>query len=415
MSTRAHPDRVMTADGPWLNLAAVPADKAVDRVGSSSGALLEPRPPWARWNGAGDRYTLGVEEEVMLLDAADHSLAESSDGVLARLSGGLLDHTAPETHAAVLELVSDIHRDVAAAIEQLAALRAQLATELQPMGLQAASAGTYPMGGVGQSRISHRPRYREVADSMRALAHREPTLALHAHIGVPDPDDAIRVLNGLREAVPLLLALSANSPFSHGRDTGFASTRTTIFQAFPRTGTPRRFESYDDYTAAVDELVASGAIPDPSFVWWDLRLQPRLGTVEVRVMDAQSTIEDTAALLAVVQSLARMILEGGQNGQQAGPEVLAENRFLAARDGLDARLIDPAHRRLVPVRALLDALIDRCRPHAVALGCLAELERTAPLATANGADRQRATAEGNDLRALVSTLATQFSPEASDL
>jgi glutamate---cysteine ligase / carboxylate-amine ligase len=376
------------------------------------GALLEPRPPWARWNGAGDRYTLGVEEEVMLLDVADHSLAECSDEVLARLTGRLAGHTAPETHAAVLELVSDIHLDVAAAVAELTALRAQLAAELRPMGLDAASAGTYPLSGVGETRISHRPRYREVADTMRALAHREPTLAMHAHVGLPDPEDALRVLNGLRGAVPLLLALSANSPYSQGRDTGFASTRTTIFQAFPRTGTPRRFDSYDDYVGAVDGLVASSAIPDPSFLWWDVRLQPRLGTVEVRVMDAQSAIEDTAALVALVQSLARMILDDDEEtGHEAGSEVLAENRFLAARDGLGARLIDPAGRRLVPVRALLEALIERCRPHASALGCLTEFEGIELLTAANGADRQRAVADLEGLRGLASVLSAQFSEE----
>ena len=347
----------------------------------------------------------------MLLEATDHSLAESSDEVLGGLTGRLAGHTAPETHAAVLELVSEIHPDVAAAVAELRALRAQLGAELRRVGLDAASAGTYPLAVAAETRISHRPRYREVADTMRALAHREPTLAMHAHVGVPDSEDAIRVLNGLRGVVPLLLALSANSPYSQGRDTGFASIRTMIFQAFPRTGTPRRFDSYEDYIGAVDGLVATGAIPDPSFLWWDVRLQPRLGTVEVRVMDAQSTIEDTAALVALVQSMARMFLEDEETGQEAGPEVLAENRFLAARDGLAARLIDPAGRRLVPVRARLELVLERCHPHAAALGCLAEFNRLEALVAANGADRQRAVADRDGLRGLVSVLSAQFSKE----
>jgi carboxylate-amine ligase len=388
------------------NLGEVPVDKT---VWPNGGALLEPQPSWARWNETGDRYTLGVEEEVMLLQASDHSLAQASDEVLARLSGGLASHTTPETHAAVVELVTDIHVDPAGAASQLHKLRAQLVTELHGIGLDAMAAGTYPLAVGGETVVSHRPRYREVAGTMRTLAHREPTLALHAHIGVPNPEDAIRVLNGLREVVALLLALSANSPFSQGRDTGFASTRTTIFQAFPRTGTPRRFVSYDDYVRAVDALVASGAVPDPSFLWWDLRLQPRLGTVELRVMDSQSAIEDTAALVALVQSLTRSIVEDGGSRWECGPEVLAENRFLAARDGLEARLIDPSDRRLVPVRTLLEGLIERCRPHAAALGCLDEFSGLEPLVRANGADRQRAIAEDSGVDALVTLLSERFS------
>jgi carboxylate-amine ligase len=384
--------------------------ETADQGWPSGGALLDPQPPWSRWNRSGDRYTLGVEEEVMLLEASDHSLAQSSDEVLRRLSGVLANHTTPETHAAVVELVTDIHADAAGAAAQLAGLRAQLVAELRPMRLDAVSSGTYPMAVPGETVVSHSPRYRELAGTMRALAHREPTLALHAHVGVPNPNDAIHVLNGLREVVPLMLALSANSPFSRGRDTGFASTRTTIFQAFPRTGMPRRFSSYDDYVRAVDALVACGAVPDPSFLWWDLRLQPRLGTVEVRVMDSQSAIEDTAALVALVQSLTRSILEDGSRSETP-PEVLAENRFLAARDGLEARLIDPGDCRLVPVRGLLEGLIERCRPHAASLGCLGELDGLGPLASANGADRQRAAAGDAGLEALVTLLSQRFSTE----
>ena len=376
-----------------------PADFSVDRVG----------PRWARWNGEpGRRYTVGVEEEVMLLKRTDCSLAQSSDAVLARLSGTLARHTSPETHAAVVELATGVHMDAAGAVTELAWLRTQLTRELGSLGLGAASAGTYPLISSDETRVSSAARYAMVADSMRALVRREPTLALHVHIGVPDPEDAIRVLNGLRGAVPVLLALSADSPFSQGRDSGFASARTVIFQGFPRTGTARSFGNYADYVAAVDALISSGALPDPTFLWWDVRLQPVLGTVEVRVMDAQPTVADSAALIALIQSLARMELEGEPTDGEISPEVLAENRFLAARDGLDARLIDPVKRQLVPVRTLIDQLVMRCRPHAAALGCSIELDRIQTLARANGADRQRAWAREQGLVELVSELRQQF-------
>ena len=374
-----------------------------------AGGAAAIRPEWARWDGALKRqFTVGAEEEIMLLDSSDHALAQSSDAVLQWLSDELSKHSAPETHAAVIELMTGVHVDVAGAVGELASLREELARALHAMALRAMSAGTYPLASSGESRVSRSGRHRVVADSMRALARREPTLALHVHVGVPDPEDAIRVLNGLRRAVPVLLALSANSPFSQGRDTGFASTRTVIFQGFPRTGAARRYADYSDYVETVDALIGSGALPDPSFLWWDVRLQPVLGTVEARVMDAQSTVADSAALIALVQSLARLELEGERIDGDVGPEVLAENRFLAARDGLDALLIDPVERRLVPVRELVEDLLRRCRPHAAALGCSVELDRIHALAAANGADRQRAWAREVGLVDLVSMLTERF-------
>jgi glutamate---cysteine ligase / carboxylate-amine ligase len=371
-------------------------------------------PAWAQWNSSiSRRYTLGVEEELMLLRPQDQSLGESSDWVIARLPPGLSDHASPETHAAVIELASGVHLDVQGVVGELADLRARLSRELRAVGLVAACAGAYPLEPPTEIRVSHSGRYREVTDTMRALAHREPTMAIHVHVGVPNPEQAVRLLNGFRNQVPLLLALSANSPFCRERDTGFASMRTTIFQGFPRTGTARWFADYSDYVRAADALIASGALPDPSFLWWDVRLQPRFGTVEVRVMDAQSTLADSAPLIALVQSLARLILEGGYRETPLDEEVLAENRFLAARDGCEALLIDPYQRRLVPAIGLIDDLVARCRPHAAALGCAAELDQVTRLARANGADRQRALAAEAGLNGLICALADCFA-EADD-
>lgn len=364
-------------------------------------------PSWARWNSGIPQHTIGVEEELMLLDPAHFSLVQSSEKVLRRLPDGLSAHVSPETHAAVIELATGIHADVAGAVTELAALRCQLARELRAMGLGAASAGIYPLAYSGETRVSGSARYRMVANSMRALARREPTLALHVHVGVPDAEDAIRLLNRLRSAVPLLLALSANSPFCQGRDSGFASMRTAIFGGFPRTGIARCFADYTDYVETVDALIASAALTDPSFLWWDVRLQPALGTVEVRVMDAQTCVADAAALIALVHSLAQLELEGEAVGPTAGPEVLAENRFLAARDGLNARLIDPLKRELVPARALLEKLLERCHAQADAVSSV-ELDRVARLAHSNGAERQRLWARQDGLVELMSILTQRF-------
>jgi carboxylate-amine ligase len=384
----------------------------VRRLPAWKAPAVSDRGAWARWNGAPNRrYTVGVEEEVLLLDPADHALSQSSDAVLASLSDELRDHTAAETHAGVIELVTGVHATASDAVGELAALRRRLAAELRPAGLVAACAGTHPLAATRPTRVADTERHRVVAESLRFLAYREPTLALHVHVGIPDAEDATRVLNRLRETVPLLLALSANSPFCQGSDTGFESARTVIFGGFPRTGAPRAFTAYAEYVDAIDVLIGSGAIPAATFLWWDVRLQPQLGTVEVRVMDAQSSVLDSAPLVALVQSLARLELEEGATVPWTAAEVLSENRFLAARDGSLAMLVDPVTGTRVPVRELVAQLLHDCRPHAAALGCAADLEGLGRLMLANGAARQRHRhAQGGDVPSVVSALVEAFVP-----
>jgi carboxylate-amine ligase len=382
----------------------------VDSADGQSGLTNGSQPLWSVWNSEGSEpYTLGIEEEVMLVEPDRWSLAQSGDEVLAALSDELSLHTSPETHAAVLELTSGVHADVDGATSELGSLRHELEGELRGMGLAAAAAGTHPSTVSEETEVSSFPRYRLIHDSLRVLARREPTMALHVHVGVPEPEAAVCLLNGLRRHLPILLALSANSPFWQGRDAGFDSVRTVIFQAFPRTGLPRRFENYADYVGAVDALIGAGAISGPSFLWWDVRLQPRLGTVEVRIMDAQSSLRDVAPIVALIQSLSRRELVDGSAAPVPGIEVLAENRFLAARDGMDARLIDTGRGGLTPVRDMAHALLTECRPHADALGCEAALEGVAELMAVNGAARQRAFTDGPaDLETLVEHLALDF-------
>jgi len=201
----------------------------------------------------------------------------------------------------------------------------------------------------------------------------------------------VRALNGLREELPLLLALSANSPYWQGRDSGLASARIPVFQAFPRTGTPRAFGTYDAYVEAVDVLIRCDAIPEPTFLWWDARLQPRLGTIEIRIMDAQTRVRDTAALTALVQCLVRReALERPADREPVAAEVLEENRFLASRDGMDARFVDPEAGACLPVADRLEETLHSCAPHAERLRCQRELASVSLLAKHSGALRQRA-------------------------
>lgn len=377
-------------------------------------ALTQTR-AWAEWKPAG-AYTVGAEEEVMLLNPHDWSLAQQVERVLPILGPELEGHVTAETQRSLIELNTSPHESVADLAEELGGLRHELEMELSGLGLRAAGAGTHPFTVWHETVVTGEPRYQAVYGSMRELARREPTLALHVHVGVEDPEAAIRAFNRMRAHLPILLAISVNSPFWQGRDTGLASARTPLFQAFPRVGVPRRFDDYSEWVETVDLLLSCEAFPEPTFLWWDVRPQPRFGTIEVRICDSQTALSETAAICALIQCIVR--LEASEDGYVseelvAGQEVLDENRFLAARDGMKADLIDPTSRTRIPAQEILGELLEACAPHARELGCQAELDEIVVLADHTGADRQLERARGSGrLRGLVSDLADKFSDRA---
>ena len=370
-------------------------------------------PAWAQWRGPHSLgpYTVGIEEEVMLLNPTAWSLAHRIETVLPRIPHDVAEQATAETHGSAVELQTGIHRDVVSAVGELANLRARLDATLRPLELRAACAGTHPFAIWQETAISAGERYQFVYGSMRELARREPTFALHVHVGIAEPETAIQVANRMRVHLPVLLALSANSPFWQGRDTGLASARTPLFQAFPRVGVPQAFDDYDHYVEAVDLLIRCDAVPEPTFLWWDVRPQPRFGTVEVRIMDVQTRLQETTALVALTQCLARMEAEEGfvSESMVALAPVISENRFLAARDGIDAELIDPDIEQRVAVASLVDDLLIACRPHAQDLGCEAELEAVRELTQNNGATKQISLSRRvRTLPSLVGALADDF-------
>lgn len=369
-------------------------------------------PAWACWSpaGAATPWSVGVEEEVALATPADGRVANRASEALAGLRERGVAASA-ETHACVVELKTHAHLTVTTLGRELRAIRSAAAGVLvDDLGLDVVAAGTHPLARASEVTLSRGRRQREIAATTGALARREPTMALHVHVGVPDAATAVRGLDGLRSDLPVLLALASSSPFWRGEDSGFASYRTPLFSAFPRTGPPRWFGSYEAYVEDVERLLRARAIPDPGFLWWDARLRPALGTIEVRVMDAQAVLGSVTAIAALVQCLVRRGAEAGAAAEPVGRELLDENRFLAARDGMRAELIAPSGRRRVAVRAALERLLDRCHGAAAELGCAAELAAVEALADAPADVQLREHAEREGIASLPRWLSGRYAP-----
>ena len=363
--------------------------------------------PAVNFGGTAD-FALGIEEELLLVDPVTNALEHSAVDVLARLSLSPAEGVAyPETYSAIVELASPVCADVPDAVGCLAASRERLrAADATTIG-----AGLHPGGAFGDAAHYPSERYRLIAEEMRGLLARTPTCALHVHVGMPDGEAAIRACNGLRSHLPLLQALAANSPFWHGRDSGLASARAQVFRAFPTSEIPAAFASFDEYAERVETLAAAGGLPDYSFLWWDVRPHPVLGTVEVRAMDSQSSLGNVAGLAALVHGLAHHAAES--RGPWEHREVLMESSFRAARDGLDATLwYEDALR---PVAEIARDAIQLARPYARGLGsegALEEVERM--LIDGNGAIRQRADFEHGGLPVVLARLAEATSEGRSE-
>ncbi|HEY3206914.1 MAG TPA: carboxylate-amine ligase [Gaiellaceae bacterium] len=346
--------------------------------------------------GKSDPYTLGVEEEYMLLDSRTFDLVQHVDTVLAAISGHELEtQVNPELMQSVLEIATPVCRTAGDVDRELRRLRGYVASVAGGDDLRVGSAGTHPFSLFERQRITARDRYRHLVDQMQYVARRELIFGLHIHVAVDDPEKAIQVVNGLLPHLSSLLALSASSPFWRGEPTGLSSSRQIVFAAFPRSGPPPRFRDYADYAEVVGQLEKTGCIADYTHIWWDIRLHPRLGTVEIRICDAVSRVEDAVALAAFCQALVKHYCERYDRGAEIPSYhriLTTENKWLAARYGLEAPVMDLAtgRRNRVPVAQLVRRTLRDIEPHARELGSERELEGIREiLSTGNGAERQR--------------------------
>ncbi len=251
--------------------------------------------------GSSDPFTLGVEEEYMLLDPESFDLVQHIETVLDAVEGDeLADRINAELMQSVLEIATPVCRTAGDVMRELQTLRGYVTEVAGNEGLRVGSAGTHPFSLFERQRITAKDRYHALIDQLQYVARRELIFGMHIHVAVDDPDKAIQVVNGLLPHLGPLLALSASSPFWRGEPTGLASSRQIVFSAFPRSGPPPRFRDYDDYAAVVGQLERTGCIADYTHIWWDIRPHPKWGTIEVRICDAVTRVEDAVAIARVL-------------------------------------------------------------------------------------------------------------------
>jgi carboxylate-amine ligase len=352
------------------------------------------------------QFTLGIEEEFAIVDPQTRELKSHIQEILEDGKVTLKERVKPEMHQSVVELGTEICRDIADARTHVTQLRAELASLAARAGLKIASVGTHPFSHWRDQLITEGERYKEIVRDMQLLARANLIFGLHVHVGIADREAAVQVMNQARYFLPHIYALSVNSPFWIGHDTGLKGYRLKVFERFPRTGIPDAFESLSEYEDYLKLLVKTGCIDNAKKIWWDIRLHPFFDTLEIRVCDAQSRVDDTLAIAALIQAIiARLhkLLHQNITFRVYRRRLLDENRWRAARYGIEGKLIDFGQQTEVETRSLIHELLDFIAPEVDELGShreMAHIERI--LREGTGADRQLATfAQTNSIHAVV--------------
>jgi carboxylate-amine ligase len=363
---------------------------------------------------ASARSTLGVEWELMIVDRASGALVSAASEVLGELgTDGEHPTLKHELLECTVEVITGICETVAEAERDLATSIAVLRERLEPRGLALLCAGTHPISHYSDQQVSPDPRYAALLEDVQWLGRRLQIFGVHVHVGVRHKDKVMPIVNAVAAHLPHLLALSSSSPYRHGRDTGLASTRSKLFESLPTAGLPYLLPDWEAFEAYMGTLIATDAIHSIKDVWWDIRPHPDFGTVELRMCDGLATTYEVGAVAAVAQCLvdaADRQLDQGYTLPVPRDWVLKENKWRAARYGLDAVLIREDESQ-VPVREALLELARDLAPTADRLGCAEELTRVAVLVEGgSSAQRQRRTAQAHsgDLTAVVASLVEEF-------
>src|ERR1700751_2896334 len=351
-------------------------------------------------------FTLGIEEEFAIVDPETSELRSHIQEILEGGRVVLKEQIKPEMHQSGVELGTEICDSIDHAREHVVRLRSKLAALAGRSGLKIASVGTHPFSHWRDQLITEGERYQEILRDMQSLARANLIFGLHVHVGIPNREAAIHVMNQARYFLPHIYALSVNSPFWVGRNTGLKGYRLKVFERFPRTGIPDSFESLSEYEDYCKLLVKTGCIDNAKKIWWDIRLHPFFDTLEVRVCDAQTRVEDTLAIAALIQagiSKLYKLLRRNTTFRVYRRRLLDENRWRAARYGIDGKLIDFGKETEVEERSLLSELLEFVASEVDEFGTqreMAHIERI--MREGTGADRQLAVWERTqDMMAVV--------------
>ena len=339
-------------------------------------------------------FTLGIEEEFQIIDPVTRELRSHIQEILADGRMFFKEQVKPEMHQSVVEVATEICGDVRCARQQVIQQRSKLAMIAGRDHLQIASAGTHPFSHWQDQEITKEERYRTIVEDMQQIARANLIFGLHVHVGIPDREEAIDIINQARYFLPHLYALSVNSPFWLGQNTGLKAYRQMIFERFPRTGIPDAFESLSEYEDYLKLLVATGCIDNAKKIWWDIRLHPFFDTIEFRICDAQSRVDDTIALAALMQAIVAKLHKlrcENVTFRMYPRRLIDENRWRAARYGLDGKLIDFGRRCETEERELIHEMLEFIGPEVDELGSRPEVAHIENiLRHGTGADRQLA-------------------------
>jgi glutamate---cysteine ligase / carboxylate-amine ligase len=359
-------------------------------VTASPVAVIVPRVLDHKFDGT--PFTLGIEEELMICDAESLELAQAIDVILDDLPEELPGEVKPELMQSVLEVATRPCADITEAAGQLRQLRRCVREVAARNGLAIGAAGTHPSALYEDQQIVDHPRYRQLASELRWIAEQELIFGTHVHVGIDDAEKAIYVADGMRGYLPLLLGMSTNSPLWQGKTTGMMSSRTPVFRAFPRVGIPPYYGNWQIYSHRVEQMMRGGAIPDYTYLWWDVRPHPNLGTVELRVFDQQTRVDHTIGFAAFAQALAHQLAakyEDGVPSIEYPHELIDDNKVRAALVGIEGKLIDFDQGLEVPAEEMTLGVIEDLRDDARALGCEDELALLVDLVeNGTGARRQ---------------------------
>ncbi|MEP7014372.1 MAG: carboxylate-amine ligase [Verrucomicrobiota bacterium] len=358
------------------------------------------------------RYTLGIEEEFAIIDPVTRELRSHIQEILEGGKVLLKEQIKPEMHQSVVELGTEICDSIDHARAHVVELRSRLAELAGRSGLKIASSGTHPFSHWHDQLITEGERYQEIVQDMQLLARANLIFGLHVHVGIPDRESAIHVMNQARYFLPHIYALSVNSPFWVGQNTGLKGYRLKVFERFPRTGIPDAFDSLSEYEDYCKLLVKTGCVDNAKKIWWDIRLHPFFDTLEFRICDAQSRVDDTLAMAALIQAIIAKLyklLRKNTTFRIYRRRLLDENRWRASRYGIDGKLIDFGREEAVETRSLLNELLEFVSTEVNELGSVKEMAHVERIMReGTGADRQLATWERTqDLKAVVDQIVAE--------